>query len=252
MKRKITFMFIVALFMLSMGSITQIVGYSSEIQTGSIIQWQLDAVPSEPFNMYYTGGGYWLAENDTVLSLSIDSFEDDLIGVLKLGNITVLANDTEIAKDLTLGVWGTYAEWWPGLVIEVGQSNIDSLNATAYASAERLDGNYLNGTMTSRYETITAGGVQHQCIVFNFEQDSPGTQVTHLAYSLVTGVLIEANTSYSFGEPYELAFRFQRIVETTTVDFSVDNSGAIIFAGVVGGALFALIVLVYIILSKRN
>jgi len=252
MKRKISFVFVVALFILSMSSAPQVVGYSSEIEAGSVIQWQLEAVPSEAFFMYYTGGGYWLAENETVFSLEIDSLEDDLLGFLILGNVSILANDTDIAKDLTLGVWGTYTEWWPGLVIKVEQANIDSLNATAYASAERLDGNYLNGTMISNYQTISAGGVQHQCIVFDFEQDPPGTQVTHLAYSLETGVLIEANTSYSFGIPYELAFKFSGFASTTIVDLIADDTGLIIFTGVVGGVLLAMVVLVYVKLSKRS
>jgi hypothetical protein len=251
MKRKISFMVVLILSILSMSNAPQVVGHT-EIVAGSVLLWQLEAVPTEAFNMYYTGGGDWLAENGSVFSFHINSFVNDYLGYLYLGNVSVLANDTDIAKDLTLGVWGTYTEWWPGLIIDTGQSNIDVLNASAYASAERLEGNYLNGTMISKYEQINASGVQYQCIVFDFEQDAPGNQITHLAYSLETGVLIEANTSYSFGISYELAFTFQGFEEATIVDFSVNYPGIIIFTGAVGGVLLAMVILVYIEVSKRK
>jgi hypothetical protein len=200
--------------------------------------------------MYYSDGGYWLAENDTHFSFNIKSADDDVVGTLNLGNVSVLANDTEIAKDLTLGVWGTHTEWWPGLFIEVTSPAIMNLNATAYASAERVAGNYLNGTMTSRFDNITTGETEHQCIVFDYEQDPPGNQVTHLAYSLTTGILIEGNTTFTFGTPYELAFTFMDFAEP--VDFSVDSGQIIIFTGAIGGALVAIVVVVFVKLSRSK
>ncbi|MHA2359099.1 MAG: hypothetical protein ACXAB5_02405 [Candidatus Thorarchaeota archaeon] len=250
MKRKISLIVLVALLMLSISSAPQVFGYSSAIRSHQTINWEIDAVPSVPFSMYYTEGGNWLADNESFMSFNIDSFDDDVVGTLSLGNVSVLANDTEVAKDLTLGVWGTHTEWWPGLIIKVDSPEVVSLNATAYASAERIEGNYLNGTMTSSYETITIGEYDHQCIVFDFEQDFPGNQVTHLAYSLTTGILIEANTSYSFGTLYELAIRFVNFVEP--VDLTADPGGFITFTGIVGGGLLAVIVIVYIILSRKR
>lgn len=253
MRKKITFMLLIAIFMLSLGNIPQASGYSTAIQGEIGVSWQIESAPSDAFNLYYTGGGNWVAQDDSFIEFIFSSFDDDVLGHLSIGNVTVLANDTEIAKDLTLSVWGTHTQWLPGFFVKVGQSDIDNLNVTAYSAAERLDDNYLNGTMLSSYETINAGNEQHQCIVFDYEQDPPGTQLTHLAYSLDTGVLIEANTSYSFGVTlYELAFRFVGFVETTVVDLTVDPGGTmIIVSGVIGGAILAVIVVVYFKLSRN-
>jgi hypothetical protein len=167
--------------------------------------------------------------------------------------VSVQANDTDVAKDLTLGVWGTPTEWWPGLFVEVTQLAIDDLNETAYAAAERVSGNYLNGTMESRYEAISLPSGDVDCIVFDYEQDPTGfgePQRTHLAYSLLTGVLIEANTSYSFGTPYELVFRFAEFVPTA-VDYPADLGPFITFLGGAGGFLVAVVVLVFWRLSRK-
>jgi hypothetical protein len=241
--------------MLLMSSTPQADGYSSEIQTGRGVMWQIESAPSDAFNMYYTGGGNWIAQNDSMIVFGINAVNDDIDGDLTIGNVTVLANDTEIAKDLTLGVWGTPTQWWPGLFVKVGQSNIDSLNSTAYASAERVSGNYLNGTMISSHETINVDNEQHDCIVFYYDQDSTGfgdPQRTHLAYSLETGVLIEANTSYSFGTPYELVFKFAGFVDPTVVDLTPNPDGLIVALGILGGGVLAVIVIIYVFLSRRN
>lgn len=238
-----------------MTSMPEVTGYSSEIQSGRAVTWQIESAPEDAFNMYYTGGGNWIAQEDSMIGFEITDFDDDVRGLLSIGNVSVQTNDTDIAKDLTLGVWGTPTQWWPGLFVKVGQSDIESLNSTAYGSAERVSGNYLNGTMISSYETINANNEQHQCIVFDYEQDPSGfgePQRTHLAYSLDTGILIEANTSYSFGTPYELVFRFTGIVEVTVVDLIVDPTTFIAVSGLVGGAILAVIVVAYIKLRRSN
>ncbi|MFW9957258.1 MAG: hypothetical protein ACFFCT_04240 [Candidatus Odinarchaeota archaeon] len=250
MKRKVSMILIVTLFMLSMSNTPLALGYSTAIHPHNVIIWEIEVVPTESFLMYYSEGGYWLAEDDSPFTFSISSVSDDVVGYLNLGNVSVLANDTEIAKDLTLGVWGTYTEWWPGLIIDVTSPAVMDLNETAYASAERATGNYLNGTMTSRFDNITIGEIEHQCIVFDYEQDPPGNQVTHLAYSLTTGVLIEANTTFTFGTPYELAFKFMNFAEA--VDLSIDIGGIIIFTGAFGGGLAAIIVLAFVKLSRSK
>jgi hypothetical protein len=254
MRRKITLLMVMALLLVSISNTPQTIGYSSEIEAGDGIMWQIESTPSEAFNMFYTEGGYWLAQNESIISFGIDSFDDDVLGFLTIGNVSVLANDTNIAKDLTLGVWGTPTEWWPGLIVKVGQNDIDILNETAYASAERVLGNYLNGTMESGYETINDVNEQpHQCLVFDYVQDPTGfgdPQRTHLAYSLDTGILIEANTSYSFGTPYELAFRFAGVATPTIVDLIADPGPIITIMGIFGGVLVAVVVLVFWKLSR--
>ena len=235
---------VATLFILSLSATPQTFGYSTAITSYRTLVWEIDAVPTEPFLMYWSDGGNWLAENDTHFTFGIQSLDDDIVGTLNLGNVSVLANDTEIAKDLTLGVWGTHTEWWPGLIVEVTSPAVLDLNETAYAAAERVAGNYLNGSMTSRFDNVTIGETVHQCIVFDYEQDPPGNQVTHLAYSLTTGILIEANTTFTFGTPYELAFTFMDFVEP--VDLTVDVGGFITFAGIAGGALVAIVIVVYV------
>ncbi len=235
--------------MFSMTMTPQTDGYSSEIENGKILEWRVEATPTSAFNLYYTNGGNWLAENGSLMRFSIQSVSDDVVGQLTIGNVSVVANDTEIAKDLTLGVWGTPTEWWPGLIVGVGESNIESLNATAFASAERVSGNFLNGTMTSHYENISVGNVQLECIVFDYEQDPSGfgdPQRTHLAYCLATGVLVEASTSYSFGVPYNL-------------EISLEGSGTPLvepqqglYLLIIGGAVLGAVFISYVILSRRN
>ena len=256
MRKGITLLLVVALLSVSISSTPQAMAYSSEIDVDHAILWEIESTPSDAFNMYYTGGGNWLAQNETTIFFGVVSVGEDVLGSLTIGNVTVLANDTNVAKDLTLGVWGTPTEWWPGLIIEVGLSEIENLNETAYASAERVSGNYLNGTMASSYDTITdSNDQQHQCIIFDYVQDSTGfgePQITHLAYSLDSGILIEANTSYSFGVPYELAFRFAGVATPTIVDLYPPWGGFITYLGVAGGLLVALVVLVFWRLSKRS
>ena len=206
MKKKHTLTLLVLIFMSFMITAPEIDGFAQGIQPDSTITWQVKKAPSVGFDMYWSEGGGWIADNDSLMMFTVSNIGEDIEGSLTLGNLTVAANDTEIAKDLTLGVWGATA-WLPGLFVKIGQSNIDSLNETAYAAAERVQYNYLNGTMTSRYDNVTIGSVTIECIIFDYEQDPSGfgePQVTHLAYALDTGVLVEASTSYSFGVPYLL------------------------------------------------
>ncbi|MBY8997637.1 MAG: hypothetical protein KGD60_07890 [Candidatus Thorarchaeota archaeon] len=249
MRKKLILVLVVALFMFSMTKAPQASGYSSEIAIGSTIEWHVDGAPNDAFNMFYTGGGDWVAENGSSMTLSILNVGEDVGGRFELGNVTVIANDTEIAKDLTLGVWGTPTEWWPGLIVDVGQFSIESLNATAYASAERISGNYLNGTMTSHYENISVGNVLVECIVFDYEQDPSGfgePQVTHLAYELGSGVLVEGRTSYSFGVPYNLEIS---LVGTGTPIVTPISE---LYLVLLTGALIAVVIVVYVIISRRS
>lgn len=250
MRRKLTLLVIVTLLSSSLGSIVGATGYSSQVLPGNIITWQIESTPNVTFNMYYTGGGYWLAQNGSLISFNVESHNNDVEGVFTIGNVTVpTTNDTDIARDLILGVWGTPTEWWPGLFIGVNQSEIDYLNDTAYASAERVAGNYLNGTMESSFDMISdANENQHQCIVFDYVQDPTGLgepQRTHLAYALDTGILIEANTSYSASVSYELAFRFAGVATVTIVDLIPDYRILITVLGVGGGLLLALAILLF-------
>jgi len=180
-------------------------GFATEMQTNTTFRWHVKTAPNVGFS-FYTNEGGWIAENDSMMMFQINDIGEDIEGILTIGNASVTTADTNISIDLTLGVWGLTA-WLPGLFVKVGQSNIDSLNETAYAAAERVQYNYLNGSMTSRYDNITIDSITMECIIFDYEQDPTGysePQVTHLAYALDTGILVDARTSYSFGVPYLL------------------------------------------------
>jgi len=152
----------------------------------------------------------------------VTDMQEDIAGELRLGNMTVTTNDTMTAKDLTLGVWGI-VEFWPGLFIKIGRNEVQELNDTAYASAEHVAGNYLNGTMLSYYDNLTLDDIEHECIVFEYQQDptAAGTpQHTTLVYNISTGVLVYANTSYYLGEsfkPYVFEIEFLSIDYTGTM-----------------------------------
>jgi hypothetical protein len=141
---------------------------------------------------------------------TVDEVTPEVSGNLIIGNASVTANDTMIARDFVLGVWGV-TEWWPGLVIPTGASEIEELNETAFASAERVAGNYLNGTMISYYENVSAAGTEYECIVFEYTQDPVSfgePQVTYLAYSLQSGILVKGNSSVTLTEPYLLDIEY--------------------------------------------
>jgi hypothetical protein len=215
MKRAIPFV-LIALFFVAPAAGTP-TDYSPDLMPRDSvltrITWNVIEAPDVAFSLWFSGTGTWLALTGSQMSFNITGINGDLEGQLALGNITLAANDTNIAKDLTLGVWGL-TPWHPGLVVKIGDSNLESLNQTAFAAAERVAGNYLNGTMASSFETVESNGVQYDCIVFEYQQDPTGDgepQMTTLAYDTGTGVLVKANTSYSFGTPYSLILELEGI-----------------------------------------
>lgn len=247
MNRRITLSVIVIMFMVSIGPTTIATGYSTYIDNETVITWNVEKITN--FTMWFTEGGYCAASNDSIMEFHVSNIDDEVSGTLSIGNISVATNDTMIAIDLTLGIW---PDWQTGLIIEVGQNNIDSLNETAYAAAERTAGNLMNGTMVSKYENITIGTRTEECIIFDYIQDPPGTQVTHLAYSLSSGVLVEANTTVTFTSPYLLVVSLSSIVNPTIVDMTPPPFQGIILAGIIGGGLIAVIVLALIQLNRRK
>jgi hypothetical protein len=177
------------------------------------ITWNVIEAPEVAFSLWFSGTGNWLAQEGSQMTFNITGINSDVEGQLELGNVTLTSNDTNIAKDLTLGVWGL-TPWLPGLVVKIGNINLESLNQTAFAAAERVAGNYLNGTMESSFEPVESNGRLYDCIVFQYEQDPTGfgePQITTLAYDTETGVLVKANTSYSFDIPYTLILGLEEI-----------------------------------------
>ncbi len=212
----------IALTLLIVMNITQVAGlmaYSSVIQVGpnggTTITWNITASPDVPVTWGWSGDGRWLAEAGSKMSFEINKTSPDIAGTLTLGNFSIYANDTDIARELVLGVWGI-TQFFPGLVVENDDASLSKLNDTAYSAAARVKGNYLNGTMESYYDEIVAPAGAYSCIVFEYEQDPTAfgePQKTTLAYDLDTGILVWANTSYSFGTPYVLTLALESIVQ---------------------------------------
>lgn len=237
---------------LTTGIVGDVAAFAVEISPAmdrtTAINWRIKQAPHTVTNAYWSNGGFWQAEEDETMRFLVGDADDDITGELQIGNMTVITNDTMIARDLTLGVWGN-VEFSPGLIIKVGNSDVEELNATAYASAERVIWNYLNGTMLSYYGNLTLGDTEYSCIVFEYQQDSTaaGTpQYTKLIYSTSTGVLLYANTSYHFGEPFE------------PYEFEIEFIN-IVYAGTMPIPLIALVivvlvtvVLVVLIATKRS
>ncbi|TFG27982.1 hypothetical protein EU528_11935 [Candidatus Thorarchaeota archaeon] len=212
------FAFLFAL--LSMQIVSGAMAYAIDIHpvqdAGTVVKWEVTHAPEAAFSMYFTGAGSCLIENGSTMSFSVGEINDDVRGLLSIGNVSFLTNDTDVARDLVLGV-GIFSPFEPGLFVKVGASNIETLNDSAFAASERISGNFMNGTMKSHWDYVTIGGSEYVAIIFNYEQDPPfagDPQRTQLAYDLSTGVLLYANTSYWFGEgfePYWLEIEFIEI-----------------------------------------
>jgi hypothetical protein len=199
-------------------------GYSQDLfprdSVSTRITWTVVESPEVAFTLWFSGTGAWIATPGSEIVFEITSVSEDVEGQLTLGNVTYAADDTDIAIDLALGAWSQTTPWLPGFVVKIGASSFADLNETAFASAKRVLGNNMNGTMVSTYEVVTSNGIQYDCIVFEYVQDPiiwGEPQLTTLAYDLETGILVKANTSYSFGTPYLLVFELAR-VDIPTVD----------------------------------
>ena len=211
-------------------------------QGNTIVNWRMVEVPELAVQWGWTGEGAWLAESADIMAFTITTLDEYVTGDLTIGNFTIEANNTDVAGNLVLGVWGS-TPFYPGLVVAIGQDNLDDLNATAYAVAERVQGN-LNGTMESSYESVVVGGTSYDCIVFDYEQDPSGfgePQRTYLAYDTLTGVLVRANTSITIVNEYILVLEIQSILPPGP-DMLL----------IVGGLSVVAIVVIVIVVVKRR
>lgn len=226
MKKKEIFAFTILIAVLSMNMIVGGMAYALDIQPAedrtTVVNWQVTQAPETAFNMYFTGAGNCLIEADSTMSFTVGDINEDVVGLLNIGNVSILANDTDVARDLVLGV-GIFSAFLPGLFVKTGVSNFNDLNSSAYASAERVSGNWMNGTMISSYDNVTIGDTEYESIIFDYEQDTPyagDPQRTRLSYDIATGILLYANTSYWFGgnfTPYWLEIEFQEITYSSTL-----------------------------------
>ncbi len=211
--------FLIAL--LSISAIGRSMAYANDIQpvqdASTVAKWEVTHAPESAFSMWFTEGGNCLIEDGSTISFSVGNINEDVEGLLSVGNVSILTNDTDVARDLVLGI-GIFSPFEPGLFVKVGASNIDALNDSAYAAAARVDQFSMNGTMISTYENVTIGETEYETITLDYEQDPTGAgdpQRTRLIYDITSGVLLYANTSYWFGfnntTPYWLEIEFIEI-----------------------------------------
>ncbi|MEM2143096.1 MAG: hypothetical protein QXQ81_07570 [Candidatus Thorarchaeota archaeon] len=221
-------------------------GYSPVVLPGAlnapVISWKVLKAPSVPFMLYFSGNGTWIADEGSILTFEILSVGTDVRGRVSLGNRTWVANDTDLALDLVLGVWGAVM-WMPGLVVPVGEDAFRVMNTTAYAASNRTYGNYMNGTMSSYVGSVTVAGRTYNCISFNYTQDpiifgSP--QKTVLSYDLSTGILVYSHTEFTFVAEYVLE------LELTSVD-----NPRIAVVGVAVAVMLVVLVTTSLVLRKR-
>ena len=214
------------------------------------VKWEVIHASAEPFSMYFTGGGICAIENESAISFTVSEVEEDVGGLLAIGNVTVIANDTDVALDLVLGI-GVFSAFEPGLFVKVGSGDITQLNESAYSTAERVSGNSMNGTISSLYDNVTIGDNEYEAIIFDYVQDTPAggdPQRTHLVYDVNTGVLLYANTSYWLGEgfnPYWLEFQFVEIAHEGVISPPIFLYTIIIVTVIV-------VLLVIMIITKRR
>ena len=209
------------------------------------LTWTVVETSKGGVSLYWMEGGVIFPTNGSTMSFTILEIDSYIEGELVIGNFTGVANNTEVAQDLLLSIWGL-TPFFPGLVVKIGDDNFNTLNETAYAAAEHVEGNYVAGTMESHYETLVVGGSSYDCLVFDYEQDPPlygEPQETYLAYHIDTGILIKAITSVTFLEPYKLVLEFSAI--TTPIP-------RILLIGAASGVILFVIVIVVIIRMRKT
>ncbi len=227
-------------------------GYSTILQPqgygNTTITWTIIDAPEQAFGWWGPGFvflGKWIAEDGTKMTYEITEVGGSnryLTGNLVLGNLSISTNNTEIANNLILGLSGLVS-WSPGVAIPVSGDSIQKENTTAYAAVERASGNWLNGTLQSRYENITVNGIEYECIVWDFIQDPVlygKPQITTLAYDLATGVLVRGNSTYTFDVPYILVLELDFISIPQPVDVGTIS---LIIGGLGVGVILVLVLL---------
>ena len=229
--------------------------YNEDLQPGvmgnTIITWDVIDAPTTAFSWWGSGFirlGNWIADDGTKMTFEVTKIGESneyLTGNLVLGNLSITTNNTDISNNLILGLSGLTG-WYPGLIIPIGDANIQAQNQTAYAAAERVGGNWLNGTVESWYETLSINEIDYNCIVWNFIQDPPSygePQLTYLSYDLETGVLVRCNSTFTFNYPYSLVLELDNIQPPQV-------RGALLIALGIGSVAIAILVAV-ILFGKK-
>jgi len=165
----------------------------------SKIHWRITNVTDAAVEFGYGSGTFWHAQAGQALSFEIQGIvNDELTGLLTIGNLTLPANDSRIAAELVFSIW----PWFPGLV-----SNRD-WNAVDQAATEAASGFWMNGTLDILEGLSTKTYVYHQ---------GPwGNQNTTLIYDTNSGILLSAYTEFFFQNDYHLGIDFIALTQNPT------------------------------------
>ena len=182
------------------------------------LHWQITNVTAEMVEFGYGSGSFWQGQAGQSLTFEIQQILDnELHGSFTIGNLTLPANDSRIAAELTLSIW----PWFPGLV-----SNLD-WNTVDQEANDAANSFYMNGSLDI-YSTTTTR-------TYCYHQGPWGNQNTTLVYDVNSGILLAAYTEVFFLNDYHLGIEFTNITQKPT------NLTAFLFTGTLGIVVIILI-----------
>ncbi len=155
------------------------------------LHWRITNVTEEVVEFGFGSGNYWQARTGQELTFKIHEIaNDDPHGLLNIGNLTLLANDSRIAAELVFSIW----PWFPGLVSHLDWNAVDQEANDAALSF------FMNGSL----EIITTSTTK----TYVYHQGPWGNQNTTLVYDLTTGILLAGYTEFFFLNDYHLGIEF--------------------------------------------
>lgn len=193
----------------------------------SKLHWRITNVTDETVEFGFGSGTFWHAQAGQALSFEIqDIANDELTGLLIIGNLTLQANNSRIAAELVFSIW----PWFPGLV-----SHLD-WNAVDQAATEAATGFWMNGTLDIQEGLSTK--------TYKYHQGPWGNQNTTLIYDINSGILLSAYTEVFFQNDYHLGIDFVALTQNPT------SLSIMLFVGVFGIVL--IIVFFAIVISRAR
>ncbi len=162
------------------------------------LEWIITNVTAEAVEWGWGTGDYWQASVGQRIIFTIDEIKaNEVHGMLSIGNLTLLTNDSRLAAELTLSIW----PWFPGLISHLDWAAVDQ-NASSAATG------WMEGSLEIQTTETTKTYTYHQGIF--------GNQNTTLVYDLYTGLLKAAYTEFYFLKDYHLGIKLADAVKEPT------------------------------------
>jgi len=163
------------------------------------LHWRIVNVTAEVVEFGFGSGTFWQARVGQTLSFEIQEFvNDELHGLLTIGNLTLPANDSRLAAELVFSIW----PWFPGLISHLDWNTVDQ------TATDAAVGFYMNGSLDILTTSTTKAYIYHQ---------GPwGNQNTTLVYDLTSGILLSGYTEFFFLNDYHLGIEFLTLTRTPT------------------------------------